>query len=68
MTLELTPEQLSDLRAGVQRHFADTEDAAATFAFAHGVTRDAVHAKKKRLQSLLDLLNTPGTTVILHRP
>lgn len=68
MTLELTPEQISDLRASVQRHLDKTEAAAAMLSFAHSATRDAVHAKKQRLQSLRDLLNTPGTTVILHRP
>jgi delta 1-pyrroline-5-carboxylate dehydrogenase len=68
MTLELTPEQRTDITGAVTSAVQAANEASAALWDAPPFTQAAVQARAKRLQSLLDLLNTPGTTLILHRP
>lgn len=67
MTLELTTEQRTDITGAVAHKLDFIErllfDPRTTAAIAKTLA-----AEKQRLQSLFDLFNTPGTTVILHRP
>jgi hypothetical protein len=69
MTLELTPEQRTDLAAAVGHRldFIDrlSDDPRMT---GPSTARREMAAEKQRLESLLSLLNVPHTTVTLHQP
>jgi hypothetical protein len=71
MTLELTPEQRTDLAAAVGHRldFIDrlSDDPRMTGPAMSAPRRDFA-AEKQRLESLHDLLNVPHTTVTLHQP
>lgn len=62
MTLELTADQTLDLRNCITATIAEFKES-------HPPHMQAtVAATLQRLQSLRDILATPGTTLILHRP
>lgn len=71
MTLELTPEQLTDLTTAVA-HRLDFIDRLSDDPRMTGpgtaTARREMAAEKQRLESLHDLLNVPHTTVTLHQP
>lgn len=68
MTLELTPDNLVDLRRSLQTNINRANNTALALWDGPPGTVSNLQSEAARLQALLDLLTIPATTLHVHQP
>ena len=68
MTSQLTPDNLADIRSGLQTHIKKSTAAAQLLWDGPPGTLSNLHSEIDRFQALLDFLTLPNTTVTVNQP
>jgi len=68
MTLQLTPDNLADIRSGIETQIKKTMATAELLWDGPAGTLSNLHSEIARLQALLDFLSVPNTTITVNQP